>query len=63
MIAASSVNASPPAFLRNDVSMYMRSGAVVEAEVIKSKRWSKGTVTRHLVANYKVLHVFKGDMT
>ena len=60
MSATSSANASPPACHRNDVSMYMESDAVVEAVVTKSKRWSEGTITLHLVAKYKVLDVFKG---
>jgi hypothetical protein len=62
MGAASSANASPPACHRNDVSMYMKSDAVVEAVVTKSRRWSEGTVTLHLVAKYKIMDVFKGDV-
>jgi hypothetical protein len=62
MIAASSANASPPACPRNDVSMYMRSDAVVEAIVVKSRRWSEGAETLHLVAKYRILNVFKGNI-
>ena len=62
MRTASITDALPPAYPRNDLSMYMRSCAVAKAVVIKSKRWSKEDVTRHLVAKYKVLDVFKGDM-
>ena len=47
---------------RNNVSMYMKSDAVVEIVVKKSRKRSKGAVTRHLVAKYKVLDVFKGDL-
>jgi len=63
MSSASSTNASPPACHRNDVSMYMQSDAVVEAVVTKSRRWSEGAATLHLVAKYKVLDAFKGDVT
>lgn len=62
MITASSANASPPAFPRNDVSMYIRSDAVVEAIVVKSKRWSEGAETLHLVAKYRILNIFKGNI-
>ena len=62
MSAALSANASPPACPRNDVSMFIQSNAVVRAVVTKSRRWSEGAVTRHLVAEYKVLDVFKGDV-
>lgn len=62
MSSASSTDASPPACPRNDVSMYFESDAVVEAVVIKSRRWSEGSATLHLVAKYKVLEVFKGDV-
>lgn len=34
--------ASPPACFRNNVSMFINSNAVVEAEVIKSRRWKEG---------------------
>ena len=61
MNAASSANASPPACFRNDVSMYMQSDAVVEVLVTKSRRWSEGSATLHLVAKYNVLTVFKGN--
>jgi len=61
MSAASSTDASPPACPRNDVSMYFESDAVVEAVVTKSKRWSEGSATLHLVAKYKIMDVFKGD--
>ena len=62
MSTPTSANASPPACHRNDVSMYMKSDAVVEAVVTKSRRWSEGAVTLHLVAKFKVLDVFKGDV-
>jgi hypothetical protein len=62
MSAPASTDASPPACDRNDVSMYMKSDAVVEAVVTKSRRWSEGTVTLHLVAKYKVLDALKGDV-
>jgi len=39
----------------------MQSDVVVKAVVIKSRRWSEGSATLHLVAKYKVLEVFKGD--
>lgn len=63
MIIPAITHASPPACGRNNISMYMQSDAVVEARVIKSRKWSKGAVTRHLVAKYKVLDVFKGDVS
>lgn len=53
--------ASPPACHRNDISMYIHSDAVVEAVVQKSRRWSQGE-TLHLVAKYKIIDVFKGDV-
>jgi hypothetical protein len=62
MSTPTSANASPPACHRNGVSMYMESDAVVVAVVTKSRRWSKGTATLHLVAKYKILDVFKGDV-
>jgi len=62
MSAVLSANASPPAYPRNDLSMYMKSDAVVEALVTKSRRWSEGAETLHLVAKYKVLNVFKGNV-
>lgn len=62
MSAASSVNASPPAYPRNDLSLYLESDAVVEAVVTKSRRWFEGAETLHLVAKYKVLNVFKGNV-
>jgi len=62
MSAVSSANASPPACARNDASMFMQSDVVVKAVVIKSRRWSEGSATLHLVAKYKVLEVFKGDV-
>jgi hypothetical protein len=43
--------------------MYTQSDAVVEVVVTKSRRWSEGATTLHLVAKYKVLDVFKGDVT
>lgn len=61
MSTASSADASPPAFHRNDVSMYMQSDAVVEAVVTNSRRWSKVT-DLYLVAKYRILNVFKGDV-
>ncbi len=42
--------------------MYLESDIVVEAVVTKSRRWSEGAATLHLVAKYKVLDVFKGDV-
>ena len=42
--------------------MYMKSDAVVEAVVTKSRRWSEGSATLHLVAKYKIVDVFKGDV-
>ena len=62
MSATSSVIASPPACDRNVFSMYIKSDAVVEAVVSKSRRWSEGAATLHLVAKYKVLDVFKGHV-
>ncbi len=56
------VNASPPAVTRNDVSMYISSDAVVEAVVIKSRRWFKGIATFHLVAKYQGIDVFEGNI-
>jgi hypothetical protein len=55
-------SASPPAVWMNDVSMFLSADAVVEAKVIKSRKWSKGK-TFHLVAKYRVLDVFKGDIS
>jgi hypothetical protein len=57
MSAASSADASPPTFPRNDVSMYMNSHAVVEAVVIKSKRWSKGAVTHNTACFGYILQI------
>jgi hypothetical protein len=54
-------SASPPAVWRNDVSMFLSADAVIEAKVIKSRKWSKGR-TFHLVAKYRVLDVFKGNI-
>ena len=62
IFSSKNANASPPAFTRNDISMYISSDAVVEAVVIKSRRWSEGIATLHLVAEYKVVDVFKGDV-
>ncbi len=42
--------------------MYLESDIVVEAVVTKSRRWSEGTATLHLVAKYKVLNVLRGDV-
>lgn len=61
IISFSSASASPPACHRNDASMYINSDAVVEAFVTKSRRWSEGR-TLHLVAKYKIMDVFKGDV-
>jgi hypothetical protein len=55
-------NASPPACLRDDIAKYINSDTVVEAVVTKSRRWSEGGTTLHLVAKYKVIEVFKGDV-
>ena len=62
MGVASSADASPPACPRNHVSMYMQSDAVVEAVVAKSRRWSEGAETLHLVAKYRILNIFKGNI-
>ena len=62
MSATSITNASPPAYPRNDLSMYLESDAVVEAIVTKLRRWSEGSTTLHLAAKYKVVDVFKGDV-
>jgi hypothetical protein len=61
LMGYSSAGASPPACHRNDISMYIHSDAVVEAVVKKSRRWSQGE-TVHLVAQYKVMDVFKGHV-
>ena len=61
MLAFQNTSASPPACDRNDVSMYNNFDAVVEAVVTQSRRWSEGT-TVHLVATYKVVDVFKGNV-
>ena len=62
MSVFTNANASPPACHRNDASMYMKSDAVVEAVVTKSRRWSERATTLHLVAKYKIVDVFKGDV-
>jgi len=62
MSAVSIAHASPPACHRNDASMYIASDVVIEAIVTKSRRWSEGSATLHLVAKYRVLDVFKGDV-
>ena len=62
MSVFTNANSSPPACHRNDASMYMKSDAVVEAVVTKSRRWSEGATTLHLVAKYKIVGVFKGDV-
>jgi hypothetical protein len=61
-IVVSKAFASPPATTRNDVSMFLSAGAVVEAMVIKSRKWTEGIHTVHLVAKYRVRDVFKGDI-
>lgn len=58
----SSADASPAAYPRNDLSMFMKSDMIVEVVVTKSRRWSEGSTTLHLVAKYKVVDVFKGDV-
>lgn len=40
----------------------MNSDAVIEVVVTKSRRWSEGAATLHLVAKYKILNVFKGNV-
>ena len=60
-IEAPVIFASPPATWMNDVSMFISADAVVETKVIKSRKWSKGD-TVYLVAKYRVLDVFKGDI-
>lgn len=54
--------ASPPACHRSDAGKFLLADAVAEAKVIKSKRWSEGHSTLHLVAKYRVEGVFKGDV-
>jgi hypothetical protein len=53
--------ASPPACSRDVVSLFNQSDAIVEATVTKSRRWTAGVMTIHLVAKYKIIDVFKGD--
>jgi len=62
MLSSQNANASPPAVTRNDISMYIRSEAVLEAVVKSSKRWSDGGRVLHMVAEYKVIDVFKGNV-
>lgn len=54
--------ASPPACDRKDVDKFLFADSVVEAKVIKSRRWKEGFMTLHLVGKYQVLKVFKGDV-
>jgi hypothetical protein len=54
--------ASPPACARNHPGLFMLADAVIEASVIKSRRWKEGISTLHLVAKYRVNDVFKGDV-
>ncbi|MGB0910306.1 MAG: hypothetical protein ACPGYT_08075 [Nitrospirales bacterium] len=53
--------ASPAACMRNTVAMFNVADAVVEAVLTSSKRWREGQTTNHLVAQYQVNGVFKGD--
>lgn len=55
------VFASPAACFRNEVSMFLVSDAVVEAKVTSSRRWSQGRA-HNLVAKYKIIQVYKGDL-
>jgi hypothetical protein len=43
--------------------MFIQSDVVIEAVVTKSRRWSEGSAKLHLVAKYRILDVFKGDVT
>jgi len=54
--------ASPAACQRNITDKFLFADLVVEAKVIKSRRWKEGHTTLHLVAKYQVLDVFKGDV-
>ncbi|MCP4259841.1 MAG: hypothetical protein GY774_20360 [Planctomycetes bacterium] len=62
MSAITSANASPPVCRQTEASMFTSADMVVEAEVTKSRRWTEGADTIHLVAKYKVVDVFKGDV-
>mgnify|MGYP006995605420 CR=1 FL=1 len=62
MSAHASAGTSPAACRRSESSIYINSDSVVEAVVKQSRRWSEGTVTLHLVVQYKILDVFKGDV-
>ena len=54
--------ASPPACVKNLPGLFMVADTVIEASVIKSRRWKEGFSTLHLVAKYRVNDVFKGDV-
>ncbi len=54
--------ASPPACLRTPAGKFLVADAVVEARVLKSRRWREGRHTLHLVARYEVEEVFKGPV-
>lgn len=52
---------SPAACHRNTVDKFFSSDLVVLAKVVKSRRWKEGMATLHLVAQYQILEVYKGD--
>lgn len=54
--------ASPAACQRNITDKFLFADLVVEAKVIKSRRWKEGNTTLHLVAKYQVLDIFKGEV-
>ncbi len=61
-IVAPQAFSSPAACMRNDASMFLSADTVVEVEVINSRRWNESVNTVHLVAKYRILDVFKGDV-
>jgi hypothetical protein len=54
--------ASPAACQRNIADKFLLADLVVEAKVIKSRRWKEGHATLHLVAKYQTLDVLKGEV-
>lgn len=54
--------ASPAACWRDDLSMFKEADIVVAGEVVTSRRWLEGAATHHLVAKYRIVDVFKGDI-
>ena len=56
------VLASPAACQRSLAAMFKSSDSVVEAKVTSSKNWKEGSNILNLVAEYRILNTFKGDI-